>query len=256
MVAEVANPTHDALSLSPCPTWLLEQVEETGTGIGRHGMSGGRSARLPCDRLPDEIASGAAVRFEVQERIGSGTPDIRGVQQVQLRFGIAGAEAWEGAMSIDHGAPKAPVATVPWKDTPKPPGEAMTAPPAVGTRFPLAALHPTIEGLPESVRRGETLHYWVRVTDMATGGEPTSLDPCPGFVQFLQWGKAHPAVEDEHYVNCDEAPSSIAPGTSIRLEMELAIPADAPTGSASLTWKLGKLDFTGSESAMTTIVIR
>ena len=131
----------------------------------------------------------------------------------------------------------------------------MTAPPAIGTKFPLASLHPTIEDLPASVRRGETMHYWVRVTDMATGGEPTSLDPCPGFVQYLQWGKAHPPVEDEHYVNCEAAPAGIAHGTSIRLEMELTIPADAPVGPTTLTWKLGKLDFSGSGSAMASFTV-
>jgi hypothetical protein len=248
LVAEVANPTREPISLTPCPTWLFEQAE------ARVG-SGGRSTRMPCDQLPTSLASGSAVRFEIEERLSNVTPDVRGVLPLKLRFGIAGTKPWEGSVDIDHGTPNEPVATVPWKDTPKPPGEAMTAPPAIGTKFPLASLHPTIEGLPESVRRGETMHYWVRVTDMATGGEPTSLDPCPGFVQFLQWGRAHPAVEDEHYVNCAAAPAGIAHGTSIRLDMELTIPSDAPLGSTSLTWKLGKLDFSGSESAMATFVI-
>jgi hypothetical protein len=247
IVAEVANPTRDAISLTPCPTWLLETSDGSG--------GSGRTTRMPCEQLPASVASGSAVRFEVEERLSNATPDLRGVQPLKLRFGIAGATPWEGSVDIGHGTPAEPVATVPWKDTPKPPGEAATAPPAIGTRFPLASLHPTIEGVPASVRRGETMHYWVRVTDMATGGEPTSLDPCPGFVQFVQW-RNHLAVEDEHYLNCAAAPPSIAPGTSIRLDMELTIPADAPVGPTSLLWKIGKLDFSGSGSAMKTIVIR
>jgi hypothetical protein len=247
MVAQVANPTRSAISLTPCPTWLFEQTEA-------RGGSGATSTRMPCDQLPTSLASGAAVRFEIEDRLSNVNPDVRGFQPLKLRFGIAGTKPWEGSVDIDHGAPKEPVATVPWKDTPKPPGEAMTAPPPNGTKFPLAPLHPTIEGLPASVRPGETVHYWVRVTNMATGGDPVSLDPCPGFVQFLQW-RGHPPMEDEHYVNCDAAPSGIEHGTSIRLDMELTIPSDAPKGETSLTWKLGKLDFSGSESAMASFVI-
>jgi hypothetical protein len=247
IVAELSNPTRDAIPLTPCPTWLLEQNDGTGGGA--------RTTRMPCEQLPASVASGSAVRFEVEERLSNATPDVRGVQPLKLRFGIAGATPWEGSVDIDHGTPREPVATVPWKDTPKPPGDAATAPPANGTKFPLASLHPTIEGLPASVHRGETMHYWVRVTDMATGGDPTSLDPCPGFVQLVQWPH-HAALEDEHYLNCAAAPASIAAGTSIRLDMELTIPADAPVGSTSLLWKVGKLDFSGSSSAMRTIVIR
>ena len=159
-------------------------------------------------------------------------------------------------MSVDHGTPNDPVATVPWKDTPKPPGEAETGPPAIGTKLPLASLHPTIEGLPESVHPGDTLRYWVRVTNMATGGDGVSLDPCPGFVQTLYLEADKRQIDDEHYVNCEAAPATIEHSTSIRLDMELQIPADAPAGRAGLNWKLGKMDFSGSESARTSIVIR
>jgi hypothetical protein len=258
LVAEVANPTHEPLSLSPCPTWLFEYDERYGLEpgeTGKAGTSGAQSTRMPCDRLPSSVAPGSAVRFEIRERLGDATPDLRGIHPLAVRFGIAGAKRWNGTVQLDHGTPPAPVATVPWKDTPKPPGAAATGAPAIGTKMPLASLYPTIEGLPASVHRGETLHYWIRVTNMATGGDGVSLDPCPGFVQSLDLDSGKRQIADEHYVNCDAAPASIAPGTAIRLDMELNIPTDAPTGPAGLAWKLGKLDFTGSESAMTSIAI-
>jgi hypothetical protein len=102
-------------------------------------------------------------------------------------------------------------------------------PDAPYTKSPIDAATATLE-LPTSVHAGDTLRYVVDLTN------PTSsdmvLDPCPSYHQWIGVaGKA--AVE----LNCEAVPVLGSHATR-RFAMELAVPADVPSGRATLYWSV------------------
>jgi hypothetical protein len=101
-VGRIENPTSAAISLRPCPTYLLEQRATYADEYGPRGTSGGDTRRVPCDALPDTVPPGAALRFDVPGRIDV-SPDLRGRHPADLRFGISGAEAWAATVDVDYG---------------------------------------------------------------------------------------------------------------------------------------------------------
>lgn len=242
------NPTGVPISLSPCPTYLLTQVNPK-SGIATAGPSGGDTATLPCDRLPSSLNPGDEVTVVLEARFGYQDPKLRGLQVLSLSWGIAGTAADEQAVSMRFPDPAPPVADVPWRDTAAPPGQPRE--PKVGEGLPYAPLTPTVQGLPATARPGQVLRYSVRLANTATGGPAVPLDPCPGFVQYLQLGLGGPERDedvDEHYINCPDGPTGIPAGKAVLLRMELTVPDNAPAGTAMLTWKVSKLDSGGSPS--------
>jgi hypothetical protein len=112
----------------------------------------------------------------------------------------------------------------------------------------IADLDLELSSLPASVRRGTTLRYQVTLTN-STMRRTISLDPCPGFEQSISSGDSD--VIAIHLLNCDEAPSELAPaevdssgehetkpGDAVTFAMELSIPTDFPLGDARLAWRL------------------
>lgn len=95
---------------------------------------------------------------------------------------------------------------------------------------PLAGARATLE-LPTAVRAGSTLHY---VVDLAN---PTSHDiaisPCPGYIQYTT--DFDRPVKQTYALNCDTV-HAIAAGKTVRYAMQLAVPANAPTGTATIYW--------------------
>jgi Protein of unknown function (DUF4232) len=95
------------------------------------------------------------------------------------------------------------------------------------TKSPVDGATATLE-LPGSVKAGGTLRYVVDLTN------PTSsdmvLDPCPTYWQWIGVASKVP-IE----LNCDAVPV-LAAHTTHRFSMELAVPADVPTGQATAYW--------------------
>jgi hypothetical protein len=84
---------------------------------------------------------------------------------------------------------------------------------------------------PESAKRSSTLVYYVTVKN--TSATDYRLDPCPNYVEILG-GKAAVA---EYQLNCSPV-GHIAPGTSVKFEMRLALPSSVPIGTNELRWAL------------------
>ncbi|GIE98820.1 hypothetical protein [Paractinoplanes rishiriensis] len=78
---------------------------------------------------------------------------------------------------------------------------------------------------PQQVRRGETLRYEVTLT-----GKLANLKPCPTYRQRLG------TTGETLRLNCAAFPEK--PGKTVRLAMELDVPADAAPGDTRLTWML------------------
>jgi hypothetical protein len=96
------------------------------------------------------------------------------------------------------------------------------------------ALQATIA--PVSGKRGATVRYTVLIHNPS--GQPVTFERCPMLVQLLA-----PAGRPEAYrLNCAAA-GQLPAGGSLRFDMRIRIPADAPTGNNGLFWEL---DPTGS----------
>jgi Protein of unknown function (DUF4232) len=82
--------------------------------------------------------------------------------------------------------------------------------------------------VPTEVRAGSTLHYVVDITNPTT--HDMALNACPGYQQGLgEWGTAVLAL------NCAAVPVLAAHATD-RFVMEIAVPADFPTGPSVVLW--------------------
>ncbi|HKD96474.1 MAG TPA: DUF4232 domain-containing protein [Micromonosporaceae bacterium] len=97
---------------------------------------------------------------------------------------------------------------------------------------PYEALVGQIEA-PSSVERGETLSYAVDITNTSDVAVP--LNPCPVYWEAI--------VKQfvTYRLNC--APGAIAPGQTVRFSMQIALPADLPTGATTLMWRILDVDF-------------
>lgn len=91
--------------------------------------------------------------------------------------------------------------------------------------------------VPDEVRLEEGLRYVVELRN--EGKAAVSLDPCPAYYQA--WGESGTGVSRTSYLSCDGAPGEIAPGESMKFEMELPI-AEAGAGdgfAGRIIWYLG-----------------
>lgn len=96
---------------------------------------------------------------------------------------------------------------------------------------PLRSLTAAIEA-PDNVTAGSTLGYVVDLTNRSN--QPVPLEPCPA---YLQAAPLPTPVKDIEALNCAAAGSLPAHGT-VRFEMRMPIPADAPAGEVKIFWEL------------------
>jgi len=96
--------------------------------------------------------------------------------------------------------------------------------------------------------RGSTLRYVVELRNASTN-ETLRFGACPLFVQELA-----PIGSSEAYrLNCDGA-HAVRPGGSIRFNVELDIPRNAPPGDNGLFWELDPLGTQGPEATARVVV--
>ncbi len=92
-------------------------------------------------------------------------------------------------------------------------------------------------GSPLAGKRGEVVRFAVQLHNVSAAA--VRFDRCPLLVELLA-----PAGRPEvHQLNCGAA-SPIQPGGSLRFEMRIQVPGDAPTGPNGLFWQL---DPTGAQ---------
>jgi hypothetical protein len=85
---------------------------------------------------------------------------------------------------------------------------------------------------PTVATAGQPYTYEVTLTDTATA--PISFQSCPAYVEGI---KLPSGYSESYLLDCAAAPP-IAPGASETFEMSIGIPADAPSGTWSLSWGL------------------
>jgi hypothetical protein len=98
--------------------------------------------------------------------------------------------------------------------------------------------------LPATVVPGQTLRYTVTLTDHEAYGKTDNLAGlCPNYTQRLTLANGR-VVQVGHALNCAPA-GTLGAGDAVTFGMELAVPADAVPGSATLVWRLGDLGPSG-----------
>ena len=104
------------------------------------------------------------------------------------------------------------------------------------TRYPPDPRRVLEAGLsvPANVHAGKTLDYVVTLTNPTA--RAVSLRHCPGYVESGTFADATP-IKAVFGLNCTSV-GSIAAGKSVRFQMRLHIPADAPAGLLNLSWQL------------------
>jgi hypothetical protein len=100
------------------------------------------------------------------------------------------------------------------------------------TKSPILGARAQLE-IPSAVKAGSALKYVVDLSNPT--GTDLALAPCPGYQQAL--GEAGKAILS---LNCDAAPV-LAAHTTERFAMEIAVPADFPTGPGGLYWNVAAI---------------
>ena len=96
----------------------------------------------------------------------------------------------------------------------------------------------TISPLPRTPTGG-TLEYTVTLTNVSAYEKPLNLAAfCPTYTERLFLPGAGAAIDTQLALNCGPA-GVLEPNASATFAMRLPIPADATSGTASLTWQLG-----------------
>lgn len=119
------------------------------------------------------------------------------------------------------------------------------------SRVPLTARVVSSAGAPVSTlraARGSTLRYVVELRNASTS-QTLRFDTCPLFVQEL----APRGSIEPHSLNCAGA-HAVRPSGTIRFDIQLAIPSDAPVGDNGLFWELDPLGVQGPEATARVIV--
>ncbi|MGI8872302.1 MAG: DUF4232 domain-containing protein [Candidatus Limnocylindria bacterium] len=114
-----------------------------------------------------------------------------------------------------------------------------TNPPTPDSCDPALPLSVGLSALP-SVRPGGTLIYTVTLTNRSAYDK--ILDPgafCPSYTERLFLPGSGTSLETRLALNWPSG-ASIPRGATATFEMRLKIPADAPPGTATLVWQLGK----------------
>jgi hypothetical protein len=86
---------------------------------------------------------------------------------------------------------------------------------------------------------GATLAYTVTLTNISAFEKPLNLSAlCPTYVERLTLLGSGTSTFAHLLLNCDAA-GVLEPNVPITFAMRLPIPADAPSGAATLAWQLG-----------------
>jgi hypothetical protein len=119
------------------------------------------------------------------------------------------------------------------------------------SRIPLTARVLTAAGAPAStlrVARGSTLRYVVELHNASTN-EMLQFGNCPLFVQEL----APKGSIEAYRLNCAAA-HSVRPGGSIRFDVQMPVPSNAPVGDNGLFWELDPVGVQGPEATARVMV--
>ena len=103
---------------------------------------------------------------------------------------------------------------------------------------PLAGLEANIDAAPTSVAPGAVLDYRLQLQSM--DAPSVSLNPCLPFRERLvDHATQHVLVEEDHLLNCGDAPTITDPQSmhSTYFDLELAVPPTAPPGDYDLLWQ-------------------
>ena len=120
--------------------------------------------------------------------------------------------------------------------------------PFVVPGMPLAPGPDPVDSLPLAVAistlpataPGSVLTYTVTLTNISAFDKPMNLGfPCPSYVERLFLPGGGPTRETMRELNCEPV-GILAGGASAILEMRLAIPSNAATGTAGIVWQLGQ----------------
>jgi uncharacterized protein DUF4232 len=96
----------------------------------------------------------------------------------------------------------------------------------------------TLSALPATAPGG-ILDYTVTLTNVSEFAKPINLAAlCPTYTERLSLPDGGPRVETHLLLNCGPA-GVLQPKVPVTFSMRLPIPADAPSGTASLVWLLG-----------------
>ena len=131
----------------------------------------------------------------------------------------------------------------PWQPAPLP-----TTPPWSATAV-LAKIEPLDGPGPIVGRRGAVVRYAVRLRNPGTA--PVTFERCPLVVEML----APSGSVEGHQLNCAAAGVLAAKG-SVRFEMRIRVPVDAPIGPNGLFWELDPTGAQGPEAVGRVIVGR
>jgi len=109
---------------------------------------------------------------------------------------------------------------------------------------PLSGGKASLEG-----RRGEVVRFAVQLHNASA--EAVRFDRCPLLIEMLA-----PAGRAEvHQLNC-RAASPIQPAGSLRFEMRIRVPADAPAAGNGLFWELDPTGAQGPQAVSRLVVAR
>lgn len=202
-------------SQGPCVLSGLPVVRAT---IGGREVLAEPDTFFPTLGVPGKVAPGEAGSFGV-----TGSRDCPArfadrdgravVDSVVVEFG-GGTNVFRGPMDVLCGLGVLPLAV-------RPPDPVYPPDPFAALRIELL--------LPPAVRRGDTLHYRVRVTN-PTESE-IRLDPCPGYIQAIG------DLKDQRLLNCAASPT-IPAHASVEFAVEIPVSADLRPGPARLLWAL------------------
>ena len=119
------------------------------------------------------------------------------------------------------------------------------------SRLPLTARVLTSAGTPVTMlraSRGSTLRFVVELHNASTN-RTLQFGKCPLFVQEL----APKGSIQAYRLNC-RAAQALKPGRSMRFDIQLNVPSDAPTGDNGLFWELDPLGAQGPEATARVVI--
>jgi hypothetical protein len=113
-----------------------------------------------------------------------------------------------------------------------------------------ATVHPLSSGEPSLAgKRGEVIRFAIQLHNASATA--VRFDRCPLLIEMLA-----PAGRPEvHQLNC-QAASPIQPAGSLRFEMRIQVPADAPAGDNGLFWALDPTGAQGPQAVSRVAVAR
>lgn len=96
-----------------------------------------------------------------------------------------------------------------------------------------------IAAVPSSAEPGQAMDYTVTLVNTSIYGKPINLSAeCPSYVEKLYLPGTRTPIESRYLLNCGPA-GIMQVGERRTFAMRVDIPADAPSGTATIVWQLG-----------------